>query len=236
MMAHEMSNAAIDSLNERVAQLAQTWRSRDKTLGDTAEDLCHALTPILMKLDLLATVAELPVGIRPNWVVAELTDLRGQAEDCVQRSVAAIRAVRQPAAIAPGDHLETAAQQQEGPGCQNPVSRSVAMASGAMASGDDPGNRGEATPAKPGEGTPMTDSEAELAALRQTVLGITEELTEPLTVLANYLVASRSLLHRVDPSVSSQMFYAIEEAYAQALRAGTIVKRLRRSVMTSKAR
>ena len=68
------------------------------------------------------------------------------------------------------------------------------------------------------------------------MLGITEELTEPLTVLANYLVASRSLLHRVDPSVSSQMFYAIEEAYAQALRAGTIVKRLRRSVMTGKAR
>ena len=231
MMAHEMSNAAIDSLNERVAQLAQTWRSRDKTLGDTAEDLCHALTPILMKLDLLATVAELPVGIRPNWVVAELTDLRGQAEDCVQRSVAAIRGARLPAAIAPVDDPETAAQQQEEPGCRNPVSRSAAMAAG-----DDPGSRGQATPERPDGGAPMTDSEAEFAALRQTVLGITEELTEPLTVLANYLVASRSLLHRVDPSVSSQMFYAIEEAYAQALRAGTIVKRLRRSVMTGKAR
>ena len=94
MMAASMSNAAIGSLNESVSRLAETWKRRDKALGDTAQDLCQALTPILVKLDLLATVAELPVDIRPSWVVAELNDLRGQAEDCVQRSVAAIRASR----------------------------------------------------------------------------------------------------------------------------------------------
>ncbi len=234
-----MNNPATDSLNARVAQLAQTWKSRDKALGDTAEDLCHALTPILMKLDLLASVAELPVDMRPNWVVSELTDLRGQAENCVQRSVAAIRAARvpamQPPQACPVHQRGTVAPDDGDPeqsGYQNLCDCSAAMASGGASS-----DRAPANADRPDDDAPPSPATAvELAALRQTVLDMAEELTEPLTVVVNYLMASRSLLHRVDPAVSGQMQYAIEEAYAQASRAGAIVKRLRRSVLADKVR
>ena len=240
MMAASMSNAAIGSLNESVSRLAETWKRRDKALGDTAQDLCQALTPILVKLDLLATVAELPVDIRPSWVVAELNDLRGQAEDCVQRSVAAIRASRPPITEPAGE----SAIQAPAP--------SVALSLAAMASADAGDGKAPDAPSQPrpdstakgdtpdpaeaSGGQPPPAGGAGLDELRQSILAVTEELTEPLTVLANYLVASRSLLHRVDPAVAGQMLYAIEEAYAQALRAGAIVKRLRRSVMNGKAR
>lgn len=71
-----------------------------------------------------------------------------------------------------------------------------------------------------------------LSAMGTMASTLAHELNQPLTAIANYLEAGRELLGREDTESRALVTEAMEEAVKEALRAGSIVRRLRDFVAT----
>src|SRR3546814_20291857 len=56
---------------------------------------------------------------------------------------------------------------------------------------------------------------------------LAHELNQPITAVANYVEAVRDLLAEPDPDELPEIIAALEDAAAEAMRAGNIVRRLR---------
>jgi len=105
------------------------------------------------------------------------------------------------------------------------VGDSPTSASGVLCSGDD------VTDVRRAEGDARETSErmmhvSRLATLGEMASGISHELNQPLSAIANYAQASARLLSMDTPELAD-VREAVEQITAQALRAGEIIRRLR---------
>lgn len=79
----------------------------------------------------------------------------------------------------------------------------------------------------------LNDLQAELShisrisAMGSLASALAHELNQPLTAIANYLEGARDLVGNSDPEALAMVREAMDEAAAQSLRAGQIVRRLR---------
>lgn len=73
-----------------------------------------------------------------------------------------------------------------------------------------------------------------LSAIGTMAAAMAHELNQPLTAVANYLEAARDLLSSPDPETLAVVRDALDQASAQSIRAGQIIRRLRDYVSSGK--